>query len=107
MSRPSSNGASINEEDLIGPAVVVITFTPKRETVMSNIWFHESNNSEVPQPSHTFVDIRHLSRALGCSERQIRRLVAAGEFPKPIKVGRLRRWPKTAFDQWLARKSEE
>ncbi len=74
---------------------------------MSNVWFNESPNSEFPQPSHTLVDVKHLSRALGCSDRQIRRLVAAGEFPKPIKVGRLRRWSKTAFDQWLARKSEE
>ena len=41
---------------------------------------------------------------LNCSTRHVRRLVYEGNFPKPIKVGRLSRWTQPTIKQWFAQK---
>jgi predicted DNA-binding transcriptional regulator AlpA len=37
-------------------------------------------------------DVRQVSQRFKRSERQIWRDVAAGEFPKPVQLGRSKRW---------------
>lgn len=38
------------------------------------------------------LSVKKLAEILDMSERQIWRLVAAGQFPKPVYIGRLARW---------------
>ena len=38
---------------------------------------------------------------LGVCERTVSRMVAAGEFPRPVKVRRAARWPESEVDRFL------
>jgi excisionase family DNA binding protein len=44
-----------------------------------------------------------VARQLAVSTRTIRRLIAAGELPQPVKVGRVSRWFTTDVSGYLAR----
>jgi excisionase family DNA binding protein len=44
---------------------------------------------------------KELARLLGVSFRSIDRHVAAGQLPRPIKVGALSRWRREDIDAWL------
>lgn len=48
------------------------------------------------------LDPKQLAEFLGCSARNVRHLSAAGKLPKPVRVGRLLRWPRKSIEQWLA-----
>jgi len=54
-----------------------------------------------PFGSATMVDAREIAGFLGCSPKHVRRLSDQGKLPKPVRVGRLRRWPRQAIEQWL------
>lgn len=44
-----------------------------------------------------------VSERLGIAHSTFRALVAGGEFPKPIRIGRrLVRWPVHTVDRWIA-----
>ena len=45
-----------------------------------------------------------LALIFNCSSRHIRRLVFRGDFPKPVKLGRLSRWPRPTFEHWFTEK---
>jgi excisionase family DNA binding protein len=45
---------------------------------------------------------KELARLLGVSPRSVDRLVAAGQLPRPIKVGALSRWRRDDVEQWIA-----
>jgi excisionase family DNA binding protein len=47
------------------------------------------------------VDAKEIAGFLGCSPKHVRRLSDQGKLPKPVRVGRLRRWPRQAIEQWL------
>lgn len=47
------------------------------------------------------LDVTEVARLLGCSSRHVWRLADAGTFPKPLAVGRLKRWPRTAVASWI------
>ena len=55
-------------------------------------------NSTTPK----FYDYQALSKVLSCTERHIANLVASGRIPRPIKLGRLVRWPAADIEQWTA-----
>lgn len=42
-----------------------------------------------------------VARMIGCSDRHIRRLVASGRMPRPIKLGRLKRWNAEVIHTWI------
>ena len=48
-----------------------------------------------------------LSRLLGISVCHLRRLESAGKIPKPVRLGRLLRWPASEIEQWLAEGSPD
>lgn len=48
------------------------------------------------------VDAARLARLLGISLSHVRRLDAAGQLPRPLKIGRCVRWPVRTIEQWLA-----
>ncbi|RCN55826.1 helix-turn-helix transcriptional regulator [Acidiferrobacter thiooxydans] len=46
-------------------------------------------------------DIKFFAEQFGCSPRKIQLLVAAGEFPAPIRIGRLIRWREEEVAAWV------
>jgi prophage regulatory protein len=62
----------------------------------------------IPQPLHTIqiadalLKIQTVTAVTGLSESSIRRKVAAGMFPQPVKDGtRCTRWVAGAVSNWL------
>ncbi|MGB8854351.1 MAG: helix-turn-helix domain-containing protein [Pirellulales bacterium] len=60
----------------------------------------------MPKPPSPFgsaplVDAEQIAAFLGCSVKHVRRLAELGQFPKPVKVGRLRRWRRQAVELWI------
>lgn len=69
---------------------------------------YKFNRSTVTRPCPArLVTIFELARTLGCSTRHIRRLVARGEFPPPIRIGTLIRWPIGAVEAWVDARQDE
>ena len=48
-----------------------------------------------------------LSHYISFGRSRIYQLINAGEFPKPIKVGKSSRWRKAEIDHWIARQSNQ
>ncbi|MDU7586551.1 MAG: AlpA family phage regulatory protein [Acidovorax sp.] len=48
-----------------------------------------------------------LSHYVGFGRSRIYQLIAAGEFPKPIKIGKSSRWVKAEIDAWIGRQSQQ
>ena len=48
-----------------------------------------------------------LAQIFNSSSRHIRRLVFRGDFPKPVKIGRLCRWLHDDVTRWLTKGSDE
>ena len=55
-----------------------------------------------PADDLALLDVQAVARLLDCSPRHIWRLVDGGAFPRPVPIGRLKRWPRTAVARWLA-----
>jgi excisionase family DNA binding protein len=53
------------------------------------------------------VSLDAAATALGVSKRTIQRLIAAGEFPKPIKVGAVSRVLVEDLDRYIESKRRE
>ncbi len=43
-----------------------------------------------------------VASILGCSTRHVRRLVASGAMPRPIRLGSLVRWSRAELEMWIA-----
>ena len=52
--------------------------------------------------SSVLIDVRQTSILLGCSSRHVYRLSDAGRMPRPVKLGALVRWSKSAIEEWIA-----
>ena len=48
------------------------------------------------------LDVRTVADLLDCSARHVYRLADAGRMPRPIKLGKLVRWRRSAVEAWLA-----
>lgn len=48
------------------------------------------------------LDVNAVADLCSCSVRHIRRLTDAGEFPSPVKLGRLVRWRRQDVRSWIA-----
>ncbi len=46
-----------------------------------------------------------LSHYVGFGRSRIYQLIAAGEFPQPIKVGKSSRWVKAEVDAWISKQA--
>lgn len=60
-----------------------------------------------PAKSSSMYTTNDLAALFSCSTRHIRRLVFRGDFPRPLKVGRLSRWPRNDVRRWLTRNACE
>jgi excisionase family DNA binding protein len=47
------------------------------------------------------LDVAAVARLLDCSQRHVWRLTDSGEFPRPVSVGRLKRWPRSSVLAWI------
>jgi predicted DNA-binding transcriptional regulator AlpA len=47
------------------------------------------------------LDVRQVGLLLGCSPRHVVRLAQTGALPKPIALGRLRRWRRSDIEASL------
>jgi len=48
------------------------------------------------------LDVQAVAALLGCSTRHVYRLSDAGRMPRPVKLGALVRWSKSAIEEWIA-----
>ena len=53
------------------------------------------------------VSISEFAGRLGFSSRQIYRLLARGEIPPPVKIGRVSRWPESEISAFIEKKMSE
>lgn len=51
--------------------------------------------------------VKQVAAQLDCCTRMIQILVAKGEFPAPIRIGRLVRWREEDIAGWLQQRAEE
>ena len=49
------------------------------------------------------LEIGKVAEMLGCSKRNVARLVDTGGMPAPLKLGGLRRWRRDELAEWIAR----
>jgi len=49
-----------------------------------------------------FYNYDQMADLLGCTQRTVANLLAAGRIPKPVRLGRLVRWPVSQVDEWIA-----
>jgi len=47
------------------------------------------------------ISAKELGEAMGVNARTIRRWVALGQMPKPLRVGRGMRWKRATIDLWM------
>ena len=66
----------------------------------------EMNKRPTPFGSAALVDADEIAQFLGCSPKHVRRMAERGQFPKPVKVGRLKRWPREAIEEWIDSQQE-
>lgn len=51
--------------------------------------------------SQLLLDAREVAELLGVESKTIFRMSQRGDFPLPIKVGRLRKWSRRAVENWI------
>ena len=47
------------------------------------------------------LTVQQVAECLQCSERDVRRKASNGTIPKPVKIGRHSRWPRTVIQEWI------
>ena len=56
----------------------------------------------IPQEA-VLLTCKQVSVMVQLAERTIRALVSSGQFPRPVRIGRSRRWRRTDVEEWLAK----
>jgi excisionase family DNA binding protein len=51
--------------------------------------------------SAKLLDVHGVAELLGCSTRHVYRLSDAGKMPRPVKLGALVRWNRSAIESWI------
>ncbi|EQC1410686.1 helix-turn-helix transcriptional regulator [Providencia rettgeri] len=54
-----------------------------------------------------FIDMKFITTLTGLTDKWFYKLIQDGEFPKPIKFGRMSRWLKSEVVQWLQARIDE
>nr|WP_314264055.1 AlpA family transcriptional regulator [uncultured Moellerella sp.] len=54
-----------------------------------------------------FIDMKFITALTGLTDKWFYKLIQDGEFPKPIKFGRMSRWLKSEVVQWLQARIDE
>lgn len=48
-----------------------------------------------------FLTLKEVAKLLRITQRTLERLIASGQFPRPLKIGKCSRIPKSDFDDYL------
>ncbi len=56
----------------------------------------KADAAEVPE----LLDVRAVAEIFSCSQRFVIKMADQGVIPRPLKIGRLRRWSRRAIAQW-------
>jgi excisionase family DNA binding protein len=48
------------------------------------------------------IDVQQVAELLGCSARHVSRLADRGGMPRPVRLGALVRWNRSAVESWIA-----
>ena len=54
-------------------------------------------------PQAPLFDVADIAAALKCSERNVWRMADSGRMPRPLAIGRLRRWRSADIQDWIAK----
>jgi len=68
---------------------------------------HESPGTIRIAGDQLALSVQQVAFLLDISVRSVWRLTSSGEFPRPVAIGRSRRWLRHAIDEYLARKAGE
>lgn len=60
---------------------------------------------ERPAVDRMTLRLDELEAALGVSKRLIQKEISAGQFPKPLKIGRVSVWPVEVLREFLAQQA--
>lgn len=60
-----------------------------------------------PLLADQFIDMKFITALTGLTDKWFYKLIQDGEFPKPIKFGRMSRWLKSEVEQWLQARIDE
>lgn len=52
--------------------------------------------------SAALLSVVRVATLLGCSIRTIYRLSDSGRMPRPVALGRLRRWDRNLIERWIS-----
>ena len=63
------------------------------------------SKSSHPSFPPALIAFEPLSHYVGFGRSRIYQLIAAGEFPQPIKVGKSSRWVKAEIDAWISKQA--
>jgi excisionase family DNA binding protein len=47
------------------------------------------------------IDVQQVAELLGCSARHVYRLADRGGMPRPVRLGALVRWNRSAVEEWI------
>ena len=69
-----------------------------------------TEKTDIPAPQPTVVrlmPLRDVLASVGMSQASVYRMIAAGEFPKPVKLGTASRWVSSEIEDWIAARVAE
>jgi len=62
----------------------------------------ESNDKTAPSPTVTrLMTLSDVLASVSLSQATVYRMIAAGEFPRPVKVGTASRWLSSEIEAWI------
>lgn len=53
------------------------------------------------------VDMKFITKLTGLTDKWFYKQIQEGQFPKPIKLGRSSRWPRSEVEAWLRARIDE
>lgn len=59
------------------------------------------------RPPDTLLRGAEVSARIGVSLSKLYLMMAAGEFPRPVKIGAASRWPASVVHTWIAERVEQ
>ena len=62
----------------------------------------QHNALAVATPETALIDVGAVAKLLSCSARHVYRMADSGSMPRPVKLGALVRWSRTAIESWIA-----
>ncbi len=52
--------------------------------------------------AETLIPLEAVEQLIHVKRTKIYKMIAAGEFPRPVKIGSASRWPESKVEAWIA-----